>query len=178
MLSALIPLALAAAASAKTLRAATTSPYGQSSLNFEPFNTTYGVALSGRNPVPATIRADLDDAGNLVMECPYAGYIATLVPTVPVQSPAAYHVQFVESTDGLPSEAIVGGWALSADRYGLSNDNYTKVENTLIGKGMYTALKVGNDEGYFLSWLNDTAENHFNTQWYIVSDSTEGVATC
>ena len=65
MLSALISLALAAAASAKTLRAATTSPYGQSSLNFEPFNTTYGVALSGRNPVPATIRADLDDAGNL-----------------------------------------------------------------------------------------------------------------
>ena len=83
MLSALIPLALAAAASAKTLRAATTSPYGQSSLNFEPFNTTYGVALSGRNPVPATIRADLDDAGNLVMECPYAGYIATLLPTDP-----------------------------------------------------------------------------------------------
>ena len=132
MLSALIPFALAAAASAKTLRAATTSPYGQSSLNFEPFNTTYGVALSGRNPVPATIRADLDDAGNLVMECPYAGYIATLVPTDPAQSPAAYHVQFVESTDGLPSEAIVGGWALSADRYGLSNDNYTKVENTLV----------------------------------------------
>ena len=132
MLSALIPLALAAAASAKTLRAATTSPYGQSSLNFEPFNTTYGIALSGRNPVPATIRADLADAGNLVMECPFAGYFATLVPTDPVQSPAAYHVQFVESTDGLPSEAIVGGWALSADRYGLSNDNYTKVENTLV----------------------------------------------
>ena len=138
MFSALIPLALAAAASAKTLRAATTSPYGQSSLNFEPFNTTYGVALSGRNPVPATIRANLDDAGNLVMECPYAGYIATLVPTDPVQSPAAYHVQFVESTDGLPSEAIVGGWAVSADRYGLSNDNYTKVENTLVSAFLST----------------------------------------
>ncbi|KAI5898170.1 uncharacterized protein SCHCODRAFT_02611300 [Schizophyllum commune H4-8] len=178
MLSAFIPLALAAAASAKTLRASTTSPYGQSSLNLEPFNTTYGVALSGRNPVQTTIRADLDDAGNLVMECPKAGYIAALIPTDPVQDPAAYHVQFVESAEALPAEAIVGGWALSADRSGLSNDSYTKVENTLIGQGMYTALKVGNDEGYFLSWLNDTAEHHFDTQWYIVFDSTEGVATC
>ncbi|KAL1738759.1 hypothetical protein HDZ31DRAFT_50493 [Schizophyllum fasciatum] len=175
-LSALIPLALSAAASAKTMRAATSSPYGQSSLNFETFNTTYGVALSGRNPVPATIRADIDDAGNLVMECPYPGYIAAFIPTDPVQDPAAYHIHFVESTEGLPAEAVVGGWALTDQ--GFQNEAYTGVGNSLIGQGMYTALKVGDDEGYFLSWLNDTAEHHFNTQWYIVFDSTEGAATC
>ncbi|KAL1738062.1 hypothetical protein HDZ31DRAFT_70441, partial [Schizophyllum fasciatum] len=72
--------------------------------------------------------------------------------------------------------AVVGGWALTDQ--GFQNEAYTGVGNSLIGQGMYTALKVGDDEGYFLSWLNDTAEHHFNTQWYIVFDSTEGAATC
>lgn len=176
--AALLSLTLAAVANAKTFRAATTSPYGQSSLNLETFNTTYGVAISGRNPVDTTIRADLDEAGNLVMECPYAGYVAALIPTDPPQEPAAYHVQFVESTNSLPEEAIVGGWALSYDRKGLANEAFVKVNNTLIGDGMYTALQVGDDAGYFVSWLNDSWVNHFDTEWYLVFDSTEGAATC
>ncbi|KAI5894435.1 uncharacterized protein SCHCODRAFT_02624663 [Schizophyllum commune H4-8] len=178
--AALTLFSAAVAVNGAGLKAASTSPYGQSTSNFalHQINPSAYVLDAG-HAVDLTISAVVE-GGLLKMVCPTAGLEAVLVP-VAQSNPANYTVEFVSSHDGLPEGAVFGGWSLSDDRIGLSNANFTKVVNTIgDGEGKFanehTALY--GDDVFAFTWVDEpySQGGAYYLGSYLVLDTANDVA--
>ena len=126
--TALTLLSGAAVVSAAGLRSAAVSQYGSSEgdLILKQLGKDFVV---GSAEAETTISATVEN-GELTMVCPTKGLKAALVPLSAATEPGVYTLEFITSSqDELPKGSVFGGWGISDDRTGLTNDNLTKVVN-------------------------------------------------
>ncbi|KAI5890525.1 uncharacterized protein SCHCODRAFT_02703079 [Schizophyllum commune H4-8] len=156
-----------ALANAYGLKSASTSPYGQSSGNWELQKTAYGALLVGGKDVPLTTSVTIE-GGQLKLVCPQQAS-AALVRTG--SDDPKYTVQFVSKTDDLPKGSIFTGWTTQSDGVSLP-DELTKVVNTEVGlDGTYNLATV--DGANALTWSNKGPSN--GVQWFLAIDEANDV---
>ncbi|KAJ3876472.1 hypothetical protein F5051DRAFT_429752 [Lentinula edodes] len=149
-----------------------TSPYGQSKGIFTLISGSYGYAMSQAGGSTPTLSATYDSTTQtLTQVCPYPGLIAAMIP-VSGSSPAAYAIEWVNSTVTLPEGSTTT--SLYAANEGLDTTLGTK-ETVWYINGVFKAVTLN---GIFeFGWVDeDYSQNGDVTSWI---DTTDGSSiTC
>ncbi|KAI5897559.1 uncharacterized protein SCHCODRAFT_02144276 [Schizophyllum commune H4-8] len=174
--TALTLLSGAALVSAAGLRSAAVSQYGsaEGDLVLKQLGKDFVV---GSAEAETTISATVEN-GELTMVCPTKGLKAALVPLSAATEPGVYTLEFITSSqDELPKGSVFGGWSISDDRTGLTNDNLTMVVNEIDGnKGAFDVERDHTSGVSAIVYVNREESGTPATRpWYIVLDDSKDV---